>query len=66
MDVSEAMKLAEERILHYEDFKQNFADTPEEEAYYQRNADMLRTLCGEITRLRSEAISTPKREGRLW
>ena len=62
MTIDEAMEYAKRRTEHYRVMKAEFSDTPDEEAYYQRNADMLEALCDEVTRLRKELLVAVGRE----
>lgn len=56
MTVDAALIYAQGRIKHYEEMANMFSDTEAEKPYYQKNAQMLTTLCDEITRLRHELL----------
>lgn len=51
MKVEDAIKYARQRATSY-DKKIEYAENQDEYDYFQRNADMLRTLCNEVERLR--------------
>lgn len=56
MTVDAALIYAQGRIKHYEEMAKLFKDTDDERPYYEKNAQMLTTLCDEITRLRHELL----------
>lgn len=50
MKVADAIKYARSRAVSYDGMIE-YADGKDEIEYFQRNADMLRTLCNEVERL---------------
>lgn len=56
MSIDTAMTYAKGRIKHYEDMAALFRDDDLQRAYYQKNAEMLTTLCDEIKRLQHELL----------
>lgn len=54
MTVDEAIKYARERAKRFDVMAASIDDIFDDPAFCKRNADMLRTLCNEIERLRKQ------------
>lgn len=54
MKIEDAIAKAKARIRHYENMAAIYTDMLDQRDYHEQQADVFRTLLGEIDRLRSE------------